>query len=156
MAMIDTYRLASHGRIQNKLGRCEAGFTYAEVLVAVVILAVALLGLISALSTGIRTASVAGHQHLATILAQSKLDEIISARDRSGESDSGDFSPDHPEYAWQYQLDGPDQDGLYRIEVIVSWREQGIDRQQQLISYHPLGAGVSTNPPIGSSSDGNE
>jgi general secretion pathway protein I len=60
--------------------RGQSGFTLLEVLVATVVLAVAISGLMSALSTSLRAAARVTDYDRAAMLARRKMDEIITER----------------------------------------------------------------------------
>ena len=57
----------------------EHGLTLLEVLVATVIMAIAVVGLLSSLSTSMRNASRVNDYDRATVLARTKMDELIAA-----------------------------------------------------------------------------
>jgi general secretion pathway protein I len=60
--------------------RSERGFTLLEVLVATVIMAVAVVALLSTLSTSTRNAARLTEYDRATLLARSKMDELLAAQ----------------------------------------------------------------------------
>jgi general secretion pathway protein I len=57
----------------------ERGLTLLEVLIATVIMAVAIVGLLSSLSTSMRNASRITDYDRATVLARTKMDELLAA-----------------------------------------------------------------------------
>ena len=115
-----------------------SGFTFVEILVVMVVLAVALVGVAWALSASVRASNVAARQRVAMMLAQTKIEEVLSLGDPSSSFDSGDFAPDWPDYSWQAEITGPDETGLYRVEISISWQDRGADRQETLVAYDPF------------------
>ena len=57
----------------------ERGLTLLEVLIASVIMAIAVVGLLSSLSTSMRNASRISDYDRATVLARTKMDELLAA-----------------------------------------------------------------------------
>jgi general secretion pathway protein I len=57
----------------------ERGLTLLEVLIATVIMAIAVVGLLSSLSTSMRNASRVSDYDRATVLARAKMDELLAA-----------------------------------------------------------------------------
>ena len=113
----------------------ESGFSYVEVLIATVILTVALLGIGTTLSRSVQLSGVQERQRTAVSLAQSKLEELLGSADLASLTDAGDFDDAHRQYHWQSEASGPDDNGLYRIEVTVFWNQAGTERQENLVTY---------------------
>lgn len=100
-----------------------------------VILNVALVGIAWSISAGIRASALAARQYLAVSLAQAKIEECRLGGGFTPGSETGDFSPDHPDYNWQADVSGPDQSGLYRLEVAATWKDRGLERRETLVTY---------------------
>jgi len=107
----------------------RAGFTLIEVLVTLSILAVVMPPVIGAISLATRAAGLARARNEASILAQSKLSEILIGNEWQNGSESGDFGTDWPAYHWTSNVSNWAQDttgaGLQQIDLTVSWNEQG-------------------------------
>ena len=56
---------------------CQSGFTLLEVLVATLVMSIAVVGLLSAISTSLRNASGLTDHDRATLLARQKMDELL-------------------------------------------------------------------------------
>jgi general secretion pathway protein I len=142
--------------------RSEAGFTLLEVLVALVIAALALGVMFSAVLGGLRTAAVADHLQEALVLARSHLAEaqvavgsgkIVAQSEQQGDDGHG--------FHWTVQIrptasvaiarnpDAPPGAGashstLFAIAVTEFWAGDGGHRQVQLDS-----AKLAGGPPAG-------
>ncbi|MGE5549281.1 MAG: prepilin-type N-terminal cleavage/methylation domain-containing protein [Bacteroidota bacterium] len=127
-------------RAAGRSGR-ESGFTLVEILVVLVIMAVALVGIAWSFSAGIRASALASRKRIAVLLAQKKLEETRLAGLEPA-LETGDFLPDYPGYTWRLEVSGPDAEGLYRLEVAVAWPDRGRDRQETLVTYVPPAPGA--------------
>ncbi|MHC4431752.1 MAG: type IV pilus modification PilV family protein [Planctomycetota bacterium] len=68
--------VASYERRGSKIKNRASGFTFAEVVIATALLAIAIVPLLKALTTGQVTGSIVEHRTVSLIFAQGKLDEI--------------------------------------------------------------------------------
>jgi type II secretion system protein I len=107
------------------------GFTLVEVLVATVILALGLLGALTAFSMASRATSASTNDTMLTFLAQEKLAEIQLLRaDRLADQDTfGDFGPEHPQYEWEMFIGRPDDRNLVRVDLVIAAPEAGRRRE---------------------------
>lgn len=122
------------------------GFTLLEVLVATVIMAAAVVGLLSNLSTSLQNASRLTDYDRARLLAKRTMDEL-AARPvlPKGTVLEGDWNPEVVgfEGGWRARVTpferapgaGPGQMGLDRIEVEIWWRAGEQERTFQVESY---------------------
>jgi general secretion pathway protein I len=133
--------------------RADAGFTLLEVVVAVAIAGLALVGLFQAGSTGIFAVDSAAHAEEALQRAQSHLaaigrDAALVQGDSSGDDGGG--------YRWhlrikpEIQRQGVAADGtteqtttLFSIEVAISWQSRGHARAVVLRTLR-LGTGAAS------------
>ncbi len=99
--------------------KADDGFTLIEVMVAMTILAIALVAVFQMQSQSISMASEARFRTTASLLAQSKMAELEASASIGGKTDAGDFSPEHPQYAWRVSVTDTQIPGFKRIEVTV-------------------------------------
>lgn len=97
----------------------QTGFTLLEVMIAMAILAVALVGVFQLQSQSISMAGESRFMTTASLLAQSKMADIETDPALGNRSQKGDFAPDYPEYAWTIQVTDTQIAKLKRIEVTV-------------------------------------
>ena len=108
----------------------DRGFTFLEVMVAVVFLATILTAALGSQSQSVSLASEARFYTTATLLAQGKMAEIEAKDLDTLSSDSGDFGEDFPGYTWEIvvdnvYLDYPENvsDHLRKVTLTLSWEE---------------------------------
>jgi prepilin-type N-terminal cleavage/methylation domain-containing protein len=113
----------------------RGGFTLVEVLVATVILALGLLGALTAFSMASRATGASTNDTRLTFLAHEKLAEIqLLGADRLADQDtSGDFGPEHPEYEWEMFIGKPDDRNLVTVDLVIAAPEAG-GRRETLFS----------------------
>lgn len=140
--------------------RSEGGFTLVEVLVAMVLLAVGIVGTMRVAGVNTQASAQARDIVVATTLAQSIMNEITQNPDLAAGSESGDFStvsPEHSEYLWESLVEAsPDETGLLVVNVAVLWRsgynERRLNVSTQVLdpAYQTeLGAAAGANAPAG-------
>jgi prepilin-type N-terminal cleavage/methylation domain-containing protein len=105
------------------------GLTLAEVLAAIVIVAVVVPVAMQGISIATGLASLTRQRAQATSLAESKLDEIIIGQLWQGAQLSGDFAPQFPEYHWQADVSDWEEADMKQIQLHVSWVNRGKDRE---------------------------
>jgi general secretion pathway protein I len=116
----------------------QKGFTLLEIMIAVAIIAIALTALLGSQSQSVYFANSAKFETMATLLAQSKMSELVLEDSFSLSSNNGDFGDDFPGYAWEAKVDdivieGIDvSDYLKQIDLGVTW---GVHRYD-LRLYH--------------------
>jgi type II secretion system protein I len=108
----------------------QSGFTLLELMVALVILALGIVGLMRAVSQGMAATAQIRDVTTATTLAQMKMEELAShVADLPAES-SGDFGDEAPAFSWRATAESTDIEGLKRITVVVLWQRG--NRQQSV------------------------
>jgi general secretion pathway protein I len=116
----------------------QKGFTLLEIMIAVAIIAIALTALLGSQSQSVYFANSAKFETMATLLAQSKMSELVLEDSFSLSSNNGDFGDDFPGYAWEAKvsdivIEGIDvSDYLKQIDLVVTW---GVHRYD-LRLYH--------------------
>lgn len=114
-----------------------AGFTLLEVMIALAILAVALTALLGLANRSLAVHDRLSHTTRATLLAQTRLAEIeLAARAGSRrEESSGVFAAPDDGYRWRLLwLDTP-LTSVRRIDLTVSWGDEGRNEAVTLTSF---------------------
>lgn len=117
--------------VRPRLGRffipSSRGFTLIEVLVAAVLIIIGLAGVMSAISAGLKSQTVAKFYQIAGTLAEQKMADLESDPDLEAGRDEGDFGEEYEGFKWSSEVttiedtdDGPK--GLYEVTVNV-WDE---------------------------------
>jgi prepilin-type N-terminal cleavage/methylation domain-containing protein len=118
------------------------GFTLIEVLATLMLLAIVLPVAMRGVQIALRSASNAKHTAEASALAETKLNELIVTGQWASSSAGGDFSPEHPEYAWTFE-NVPRDYNLNEVFVTVTWTERGMPRTIRLATLaYQSGGGV--------------
>jgi general secretion pathway protein I len=132
----------------------QSGFTLIEVLVALVVLAVAVVAVLQLFGGGLRLARASGDHLEATLLASSMLTDLAweTLEEGTTEGSVGAFRwsrqitvdpallPEEPDPA------RPDAVKLARVSVDVRW---GKNRHVELVTIRPLGQQVTGSAPAG-------
>lgn len=114
------------------------GFTLLEVMVSLVILAGIASFAMQVFYRGLDRSVMIEGMAYATILAESKMDEVLMAEDVSAVSGEGEFTDTGFRYQVisdiiPYEGDVPDY-SLYHIKVIVAWDDEAFQQQVELTS----------------------
>jgi general secretion pathway protein I len=103
----------------------EPGFTLLEVLVAVAIMAIALVGILKANYESIGSLAESRARTTAVLLAGNKLAEVEATGAGRWSQFEGDFGEDYPGFTWQVESEPTADAGLLRVAVIVLTPEPG-------------------------------
>jgi len=123
--------VTARGRLAQRAGPVPpptAGFTLVEVLVATVILAIGLLGALTAFSTASRVTGRSAQDTAVTLLAQEKLADVmidLQAGELASGVTSGDFGHDRPGYRWRLVVTPPDEYRVSRVRLTIYARGAG-------------------------------
>ena len=125
----------------------ELGFTLLEVLVAVAIVGITLVGLLRLHLLSLDATLAAQDLTTAVLLAEGKMATFMAQSPREGE-DQGQFDgPDMERFSWttsvaDYDIDPGGQNdgreeaiGIRHVTVSVHWREGNRDRSYSLETY---------------------
>jgi general secretion pathway protein I len=115
--------------------RNEAGFTLMEVMIAMVILAIALVTVFQSQSQSISMATRSRFLTVSSLLAQGKAAEIDAIDSKIITSGSGDFGDDFPDYAWSIDVKDTEFDSLKKIDVVVINTKMAANNSYQLVLY---------------------
>jgi hypothetical protein len=80
-------------------------------------------------SISLQAAAKAKNTSIAAGLAESKLNDLLTQMTASGNgasssTQSGDFSPEHPEFQWNFASVSRDY-GVTEVQLKVTWLERG-------------------------------
>lgn len=99
-----------------------------EVTAALAMFSVGIVALMVVFSTALQSTSASlGYTH-AVLLAQKIMEETIAEQNFLMTTDTGGFSG-FPRHAWTRELEETEQDGLYRLEVSITWDERGREKE---------------------------
>lgn len=117
------------------------GFTLLEVLVAMAVLAVALVGLLGLYNRSLALTIRAQRLSTATLLVQEMLTRTQLEGLAANRSTSGDFSDLHPgqypEFRWRRTIRSTPLKDLWELRVGVSWGER-LDESCELTLFTPM------------------
>jgi len=125
----------------------QRGFTLLEMLVATLIMGMAVVGLMSAITTSMRNASRVTNRDRAALLARSKMDELlVDSRFPLDTVVQGNFDPSLTggvEGGWRARLTrfemppepAPGRHALDRMELEIWWLSNGERRTFALSGY---------------------
>jgi prepilin-type N-terminal cleavage/methylation domain-containing protein len=99
------------------------GMTLLEVIVAMTVLAIGIVGVLGAISACVRSNDAAAAYSRAAILAQ----QVAAEFDRQSTLDEGDqtgtFDDTATDYSWDAQVAAANAQGLYPVQITVSWEK---------------------------------
>ena len=121
-------------RLRTSAMRRRRGVSLIEVLATLVMVGIVLPAAMMGVTLSLRAAHLARHQQEASLLAESRLNEILALRDPAAYAGSGDFAPDWPEYRWEVETFVADFE-MTEVAVTVTWMERGRERAVTLSSY---------------------
>ena len=98
--------------------RFQSAFSLIEVMVAILILGIALVGLTQGITTALSSSKDSELQTTAMLFAQGKIEELRATLLEDGE-DEGDCGTGLELYRWKQTVTATDFDGLHDVEVTV-------------------------------------
>jgi len=98
--------------------RARAGFTLAEVLAALLFMAIVIPVAVQGLHVASRAGSVAERKALGARLAETKLNELIVTRQLQSASQRGTIQDGLQSYAWTLQSEPWAEDGAMRLVTV--------------------------------------
>ena len=97
----------------------NGGFSLVEVMVAILIMGVALVGLTQGITTALHSSKESELQTTAALFAAGRIESIRAEgyiTDGTEEADCGD---ELPRYQWRQTITGTPVEGLHQVEVVV-------------------------------------
>lgn len=123
-----------------KIKNCR-GFAIIEILIAITILSIVMLGIISGVSAGIVAISGNKNSTKAMIIAKNKLNEFLLVRKR-GTDIQEEAVKEYPGYnfsrkitRYEHPMFGPLD--AKRVEIIVFWEERGMKKNYSISYIYP-------------------
>ncbi|HZV33518.1 MAG TPA: prepilin-type N-terminal cleavage/methylation domain-containing protein [Verrucomicrobiae bacterium] len=108
-----------------KAPRQNSGFSLLEVMVAILILAIALTGLVHGITTALASSKESELQTVAALFAQGKIEELRATGILEDGSDDGDCGSVLPLYHWRETIGSTDISGLHDVSVVVEHARTG-------------------------------
>lgn len=105
----------------------SAGFTLVEVMVAIVILAIALTGLTQGITTALASSKESELQATAALFAAGQIELLRAEGDLTDGTDQGDCGATLPLYRWKQTVSPADIDGLHDVDVVVENAQTGAE-----------------------------
>ena len=103
----------------------RAGFSLVEVMVAVVILAIAITGLTQGLTTALGSSKESELQTTAALYASGQIEMLRAQTDWSDGDSQGECGAALPLYRWRETISPTDIDGLHEVDVVVESTQTG-------------------------------
>lgn len=103
------------------------GFTLVEVMVAIVILAIALTGLTQGISLALASSKESELQATAALFASGQIELLRAESDLTDGEDQGDCGTALPLYRWKQTVTPTDLDGLHDVTVTVENSQTGTE-----------------------------
>lgn len=130
--------------------RRVGGFTFVEILAALMFLALVIPAIVTALSLSGRAGELTERGEAAAQLAENKLNEmLVGDAWQTASGGSGDFGPDWPDYRWQLTQTPWTTDSasaMTELKVEVSFKVQGVEHSATLSTLvNTLTSTTSTN-----------
>ncbi|MCX5692896.1 MAG: prepilin-type N-terminal cleavage/methylation domain-containing protein [Candidatus Omnitrophica bacterium] len=121
----------------------KKGFSLLELIIAIAVLAVGLVGVLQIFPIGLRASQRAGMMTKASFLAQNKIEDVKLA----GFDAIAELPPKIPlsgmdgDFEWAIKIDNvslegvESQDDMRKVVVTVSWPERNTARSKDFITY---------------------
>jgi general secretion pathway protein I len=134
-----------------------AGFTLVELVIAFVLLAIGIVAILELVGQSALNARLARNRTQAALLAQQRMEELLSQPDLQPGISEGNFGDRFPQFRWRAQIEqvsgsaDPAQAPLYRLTVVVEWQE---GTRTQSVQLDTLWTPVPLTPPVATSGMG--
>ena len=105
----------------------NAGFSLIEVMVAVLILAIALVGLTQGITTALASSKESELQTTAALFAAGQIELLRAGSTLTDGSDNGDCGAGLPLFRWKETISPTDIAGLHDVDVVVENTQTGAE-----------------------------
>lgn len=99
--------------------RHNGGFSLVEVMVAILILAIALTGLVHGITTALASSKESELQTVAALFAQGKIEGLRAAQTLENGAENGDCGAVLPLYRWRQTIASTGLPGLHEVNVVI-------------------------------------
>lgn len=103
----------------------NAGFSLVEVMVAILILGIALVGLTQGITTALSSSKESELQTVAALFAAGQIETLRAEKDLTDGTTTGDCGATLPLYRWKQTISPTDIDGLHDVDVLVENSQTG-------------------------------
>jgi prepilin-type N-terminal cleavage/methylation domain-containing protein len=105
----------------------NAGFSLVEVMIAIVILGIALVGLTQGITTALSSSKESEVQTVAALFAAGQIELLRAEKDLADGTTDGDCGATLPLYRWKQTISPTDVAGLHDVEVVVENSQTGAE-----------------------------
>jgi prepilin-type N-terminal cleavage/methylation domain-containing protein len=105
--------------------RHHGGFTLIEVMCAILIMGVALVGLTRGITTALGSSKDSEVETVVVGLAASQIETLRASSVLTDDTTEGDFGESFPRYKWEQSVTPANVDGLHQVEVVVKDTKSG-------------------------------
>ena len=103
----------------------NAGFSLVEVMVAILILGIALVGLTQGITTALSSSKESELQTVAALFAAGQIETLRAEKNLTDGTTDGDCGATLPLYRWKQTINPTDIDGLHDVDVLVENSQTG-------------------------------
>jgi len=104
----------------------NAGFSLVEVMIAIVILAIALVCLTQGITTALGSSKESELQTTAALCAAGQIETLRAEEFLVDGTTDGDFGSNLPLYRWKQTISPTDIDGLHEVDIVVEHTQTGL------------------------------
>ncbi len=105
----------------------NAGFSLVEVMIAIVILGIALVGLTQGITTALSSSKESELQTTAALFAAGQIELLRAEKDLADGTSDGDCGATLPLYRWKQTISPTEVAGLHDVEVVVENSQTGAE-----------------------------
>ena len=102
-----------------------AGFSLVEVMCAILILGIAMVGLVQGITTALSSGKEAELQTTAALIASGRIEKLRAEGYIDDGETGGDCGDDFPNYQWRQTITGTSVKGLHEVELVVESSQSG-------------------------------
>jgi prepilin-type N-terminal cleavage/methylation domain-containing protein len=105
----------------------NAAFSLVEVMVAILILGIALVGLTQGITTALVSSKESELQTTAALFAAGQIELVRAEKDLADGTENGDCGAVLPLYRWKQTISPTDINGLHDVDVVVENSQTGVE-----------------------------